>query len=198
MIKITKPAEVDRSDRLNLRVRVHRHLALQAPKAFPARDGAPVLELLQEALAEETASLRRWRSRHYFYLLLATGLDPQAVANESHQHGAQTQAHVDWLNGRIRELGGSEGETPDGHPGLEFAASVSSAECEALIRDDLAQERRVIEVYGQILKRLSQVDSLSFRIVELIREEKAKHAALLANLVHRRRTRDPEYRQRPG
>jgi bacterioferritin len=136
-------------------------------------------KLLNQALASETLCVLRYRHHQ----IVAKGIDNPQVADEFEEHADDEQRHMMMIAARIDQLGGD----PDLNPATitERSATKYGKSCSLgdMIREDLVEERVVIEIYRRLIEWFGTGDPTTRRMFESILQDEEDHANDLANLL---------------
>jgi bacterioferritin len=147
-------------------------------KDYP-RDVARACELLNEALASEIMCVLRYRHHE----VIAKGINFPQVADEFAEHAVAEERHMMMIAQRIDQLGGN----PDFNPHTVFERSATqyggSTVLTEMIKEDLVEERVVIEIYRKLAHWFGEGDPTSRRMVEQMLAEEEEHANDLAALL---------------
>jgi len=142
-------------------------------------DRERVVAVLNEALATELVCILRYK-RHYF---TAQGINAAAAAAEFLQHATEETGHADMIAARITQLRGEPDFDPDTLTGRSHAEYDSSAELEAMIREDLVAERVAIASYSEMISWLGDGDPTTRRMLEEILAVEEEHAEDMLTLL---------------
>ncbi|MNR78918.1 DNA protection during starvation protein [compost metagenome] len=136
-------------------------------------------KLLNQALASEILCVLRYRHHQ----IVAKGIDNPQVADEFEEHAEDEQRHMMMIATRIDQLGGD----PDLNPATiaERSATKYGKSCSLgdMIKEDLVEERVVIEIYRRLIAWFGTGDPTTRRMFESILKDEEDHANDLANLL---------------
>ena len=145
------------------------------------KDPKEVIAVLDEVLATEIVCWLRY-SRH---AISAAGLSRTQVSEEFSEHAAEEREHAMRAAERISQLGGEPDFDPASiaqraHTSYETFADTDLA---GMLRENLAAERIVIEIYQEIIRWLGNDDVTTRRIMEDILAEEEEHADDIVDLL---------------
>jgi bacterioferritin len=145
------------------------------------KDPKEVISVLNEVLATEIVCWLRY-SRH---AISAAGLSRKVVSDEFTEHADEERNHAMRAAERISQLGGD----PDFDPGTiarrahTSYATFPDEDLPAMLRENLAAERIVIEIYQEIIRWLGNDDVTTRRLIEEILAEEEEHADDIVDLL---------------
>lgn len=142
-------------------------------------NAAPVVRLLNDALATEVICILRYK-RHYF---MTTGISARRAKTKFLQHVAEEQAHAGQLAERIVQLGGELDLPAAQLLNRNHAEHVEGDSVEEMITADLIAERIAIDSYRDMIASIGGDDPTTRQVLELILTQEEEHAENLAGLL---------------
>lgn len=145
------------------------------------QDPKEVISVLNEVLATEIVCWMRY-SRH---AVSAAGVNRAQVSAEFTEHADEERAHAMRAAERISQLGGD----PDFDPATiaqrahTTYETYSDDDLPGMLRENLAAERIVIEIYQEIIRWLGNDDVTTRRMLEDILAEEEEHADDILDLL---------------
>lgn len=145
------------------------------------KDVKEVISVLNEVVATEIVCWMRY-SRH---AISAAGLSRNQVSAEFAEHADEERDHAMRAAERISQLGGD----PDFDPATIAQRAHTTYETYAdedltgMLRENLAAERIVIEIYQEIVRWLGNDDVTTRRLIEDILAEEEEHADDIMDLL---------------
>ncbi|MBO0804782.1 MAG: bacterioferritin [Nocardiopsaceae bacterium] len=145
------------------------------------KDSGKVISVLNEVLATEIVCWMRY-ARH---AISARGVNRAQVSAEFTEHADEERDHAMRAAERISQLGGD----PDFDPATIVQRAHTTYETFAdedltgMLRENLAAERIVIEIYQEIIRWLGNDDVTTRRMMEDILAEEEEHADDILNLL---------------
>ena len=167
------------SDVKKIRERARKHMEEGAVTGGYKADRKRVIEVLNEVLATELVCILRYK-RHYF---MARGINSESVKTEFHQHATEEQQHADWIAERITQLGGEPNFNPEGLAQRSHSKYAEGSDLQAMIRENLVEERVAIESYSDIIRWLGNDDPTTRKMIEDILKMEEQHTDDMANLL---------------
>jgi bacterioferritin len=145
------------------------------------KDAKEVISVLNDALATEIVCWMRY-SRH---AISVTGIDRAQVAGEFAEHAEDEREHAMRIAERISQLGGDPDFEPSTIAQRAHTTYVAFADEDliGMLRENLAAERIVIEVYAEVIRWLGEDDVTTRRLMEDILAEEEEHADDLLDLL---------------
>jgi bacterioferritin len=145
------------------------------------KDPKEVISVLNEVLATEIVCWLRY-SRH---AISAAGMSRKVVSDEFTEHADEERDHAMRAAERISQLGGDPDFDPAtiarrAHTSYE---TFSDEDLTGMLRENLAAERIVIEIYQEIIRWLGNDDVTTRRLIEDILAQEEEHADDILDLL---------------
>jgi bacterioferritin len=140
-----------------------------------------VITVLNQVVASEMVCYLRYTQNS----IVAQGINREQVSAMFVDHANEELGHFQRVCDRINQLGGS----PDLNPATmmeraitDYVVPTDETDLQGMLRENLAGERIVIEVYTEIIRWLGDEDITSRRMMEAILKEEEDHADELNDL----------------
>ncbi len=130
----------------------------------------PILEALNEAIAEELTAITQYMWHH----VMATGLESPAVSEEFRKASIEEMKHAEMLAERLNYLGGI--------PTTKPREIKIGGDLKKMLQDDLNLELEAIAMYKKFIK-LCGDDTTTRRLLEEILEDEEGHADTFETLL---------------
>ncbi len=168
-------------DLTRIRDEARQHLKRGPVTPENTADVERVITVLNQIVASEMVCYLRYTQN----AIVAQGINREQVSSMFVDHATEELGHFQRVSDRINQLGGS----PDLNPATmkeraitEYSEPDDDTDLQGMIRENLAGERIVIEVYTEIIRWLGSADITSRRIIEQILKEEEDHADELNDL----------------
>jgi bacterioferritin len=144
-------------------------------------DADDVIEVLNDVIATEIVSWLRYQQ----HALVVTGVESRAVSRKFSQHAGDELRHAVTFARRVKQLGG----TPDFDPSSLAVRSKTAyhvyadTDLAGMLKENLMDERIVIQTYQEVIRWLDARDPTSRRIFERVLEQEEYHAGDLRDML---------------
>ncbi len=168
-------------DIARIRDEARKHLKQGALTAADTTNVDRVITVLNQVVASEMVCYLRYTQNS----IVAQGINREQVSAMFVDHANEELGHFQRVSDRINQLGGS----PDMNPATmmeraitDYVVPTDETDLQGMLRENLAGERIVIEVYTEIIRWLGEDDITSRRMMEAILKEEEDHADELNDL----------------
>lgn len=138
-------------------------------------DKEKVLELLNDALAQEHACFIRYKT----HAAVITGPYAGPVSERLNEIAEDEESHAGELRDRITGLGGSPTMS------VQTADLIPATTLQEIIAVNLEEERKAIALYQEILNMIPREERLLYETIEHILEDEQEHKEELERLQER-------------
>ncbi len=148
-------------------------------------DAANAIEILNSCVSVEIACMLRYR----FHLLAPIGFLSQSARAKFREHALDESMHLEWLCGRIRELGGTPDMSFNGLVNPSPASFASTSAVIDMIGEDLVAEWVAVDMYVDALRYFARQDLVTRQLLRRILAQEREHAVQLRVLLVEREGR---------